>query len=158
MRPYETMMIFDPEVEETQVQEVLDRALEVVRSNGGTPGVVDRWGRRTLAYEMNHKREGNYVVAEFTAEPRVSAELDRFLVLADAVMRHKIIRLPEKFLGAPAVPTTSSSRAEAAAAGGSRSVPGARGAGSSRAATTRTGGGTRGSGSRSAARDGARGG
>ena len=96
MRPYETMVIFDPEVEETQVQEVLDRALEVVRTNGGTPGAVDRWGRRTLAYEMNHKREGYYVVAEFSAEPKASAELDRFLVLADEVMRHKIIRLPDK--------------------------------------------------------------
>jgi small subunit ribosomal protein S6 len=82
VRPYETMIIFDPEVEEADIQGALDRALEVVRSNGGTTGTVDRWGRRTLAYEMNHKREGYYVVAEFTAEPKASAELDRFLVLA----------------------------------------------------------------------------
>jgi len=101
VRPYETMVIFDPEVEESQVQEVLDRALEVVRSNGGTPGAVDRWGKRTLAYEMNKKREGYYVVAEFTAEPKASAELDRFLVLADEVMRHKIIRLPDTVAGRP---------------------------------------------------------
>src|SRR5579862_7869110 len=93
------MVIFDPEVEEAQVQEVLDRALEVVRTHGGTPGAVDRWGRRTLAYEMNHKREGYYVVAEFSAEPKASAELDRFLVLADEVMRHKIIRVPDKVAG-----------------------------------------------------------
>ena len=99
MRPYETMIIFDPEVEESAIQESLDKALEVVRSNGGTTGTVDRWGRRTLAYEMNHKREGYYVVAEFSAEPKASAELDRFLVLADEVMRHKIIRLPENVAG-----------------------------------------------------------
>ena len=99
MRPYEAMIIFDPEVEEGAIQGALDRALEVVRSNGGTTGTVDRWGRRTLAYEMNHKREGYYVVAEFTAEPKASAELDRFLVLADEVMRHKIIRVPEKVAG-----------------------------------------------------------
>jgi len=95
VRPYETMIIFDPEVEETAIQGVLDRALEVVRSNGGTPGAVDRWGRRAFAYEMHHKREGYYVVAEFVSEPKASAELDRFLVLADEVMRHKIIRLPD---------------------------------------------------------------
>ena len=77
MRPYETMIIFDPEVEEPAIQAALDRALEVVRANGGTTGTVDRWGRRTLAYEMNKKREGYYVVAEFTAEPKASAELDR---------------------------------------------------------------------------------
>ena len=99
MRPYETMIIFDVEVEEQAIQGVLDRALEVVRSNGGTPGTVDRWGRRAFAYEMNHKREGYYVVAEYTAEPKASAELDRFLVLADEVLRHKIIRLPDKVAG-----------------------------------------------------------
>jgi small subunit ribosomal protein S6 len=99
VRPYETMIIFDPEVEEADIQGALDRALEVVRSNGGTTGTVDRWGRRTLAYEMNHKREGYYVVAEFTAEPKASAELDRFLVLADEVMRHKIVRVPEQVAG-----------------------------------------------------------
>jgi small subunit ribosomal protein S6 len=93
------MIIFDPEVEEATIQETLERALEVVRSNGGTTGTVDRWGRRTLAYEMNKKREGYYVVAEFTSEPKASAELDRFLVLADEVMRHKIIRVPEKVAG-----------------------------------------------------------
>jgi small subunit ribosomal protein S6 len=99
VRPYEAMIIFDPEVEEPAIQGALDKALEVVRTNGGTTGTVDRWGRRTLAYEMNKKREGYYVVAEFTAEPKASSELDRFLVLADEVMRHKIIRVPEKVAG-----------------------------------------------------------
>ena len=99
MRPYETMIIFDVEVEEQAIQGVVERALEVVRANGGTPGAVDRWGRRNFAYEMNHKREGYYVVAEYTAEPKASAELDRFLVLADEVLRHKIIRLPDNVAG-----------------------------------------------------------
>ena len=99
MRPYETMIIFDPDAEDGAVNAVLDRALEVVRSNGGTTGAVDRWGRRTLAYEVRKKREGYYVLAEYTAEPKASAELDRFLTLADEVMRHKIIRLPDKVAG-----------------------------------------------------------
>jgi len=99
VRPYETMIIFDVEVEEAAIQESLERALEVVRSSGGTTGTVDRWGRRTLAYEMNKKREGYYVVVEFTGEPKAAADLDRFLVLADEVMRHKIIRVPEKVAG-----------------------------------------------------------
>ena len=110
MRPYETMIIFDPEVEDSAVQGVLDRALEVVKSNGGTLGAVDRWGKRTFAYEMHHKREGYYVVAEFVSDPKASAELDRFLALADEVMRHKIIRLPDKVAG------TSPSTAPAASA------------------------------------------
>jgi small subunit ribosomal protein S6 len=137
VRPYETMVIFDPEVEESQVQEVLDRALDVVRTNGGTPGSVDRWGRRTLAYEMNHKREGYYVVAEFSAEPKASAELDRFLVLADEVMRHKIIRLPDKVAargprpkGPPQAKAPSGPRSSGGRSGGPRggTRDGARGA------------------------------
>ena len=95
MRPYETMIIFDAELEEPAISGVLERALEVVRTNGGTPGSVDRWGKRAFAYEMNKKREGYYVVAEFSADPKASAELDRFLVLADEVLRHKIMRLPD---------------------------------------------------------------
>jgi small subunit ribosomal protein S6 len=111
VRPYETMIIFDLEVEETAIQEALDRALEVVRSNGGTTGTVDRWGRRTLAYEMDHKREGYYVVAEFTSEPKASAELDRFLTLADEVMRHKIIRVPENVAGTTRTKISAGARA-----------------------------------------------
>jgi len=96
MRPYETMIILDAELEEPAISGVLERALEVVRADGGTPGTVDRWGKRAFAYEMNHKREGYYVVAEFTADPKAAADLDRFLVLADEVLRHKIVRLPDK--------------------------------------------------------------
>ena len=117
MRPYETMIIFDAELEEPAISGVLDRALEVVRNNGGTPGSVDRWGKRPFAYEMAKKREGYYVVAEFNAEPKASAELDRFLVLADEVLRHKIIRLPDKPLSRGRRADASAAAAAAAAAG-----------------------------------------
>jgi small subunit ribosomal protein S6 len=52
-----------------------------------------------LAYEIRKKREGYYVVAEFSAEPKAAAELDRFLVLADEVLRHKIMRVPDEAIG-----------------------------------------------------------
>jgi small subunit ribosomal protein S6 len=99
VRPYETVIIFDTEVDESAITAVLERGLEVVRNDGGTVGAVDRWGKRTLAYELRHKREGYYVVAEFTAEPKAAADLDRFLALADEVLRHKIMRIPEEAVG-----------------------------------------------------------
>jgi small subunit ribosomal protein S6 len=89
VRPYETVIIFDTEVDESAITAVLERGLDVVRANGGTVGTVDRWGKRTLAY----------VVAEFTAEPKAAAELDRFLALADEVLRHKIMRIPDEAIG-----------------------------------------------------------
>jgi small subunit ribosomal protein S6 len=99
VRPYETVIIFDTDVDESAITAVLERGLEVVRNDDGTVGAVDRWGKRTLAYELRHKREGYYVVAEFTAEPKAAADLDRFLALADEVLRHKIMRIPEEAVG-----------------------------------------------------------
>ena len=96
MRPYEVMAIFEATTEPTVIQGVLDQALDVIRTTGGTPGAIDRWGKRTFAYEVNHKREGYYVVVEFTAEPETVAALDRMLGLADEVVRHKVVRLPEQ--------------------------------------------------------------
>ena len=96
MRPYEVMVIFDVGTEPPAIQAAVDRLLETVRNNDGTPGAVDRWGRRPFAYEVKHKREGYYVLVEFAGESRTVAELDRFLGLADEVLRHKIVRLPEK--------------------------------------------------------------
>jgi len=95
MRPYEVMAIFEATTEPSVIQGELDRALEVIRTNGGNPGAIDRWGRRSFAYEVNHKREGYYVVVEFTGEPETVAALDRMLGLADDVVRHKVVRLPE---------------------------------------------------------------
>jgi small subunit ribosomal protein S6 len=103
MRPYEVMAIFEATTEPTIIQGVLDQALETIRSTGGNPGAIYRWGKRTFAYEVNHKREGYYVVVEFTAESQTVADLDRMLGLADEVVRHKIVRLPEaKIAAAPA--------------------------------------------------------
>jgi small subunit ribosomal protein S6 len=96
VRPYETMIIFDLAVDAQEIQGALDRALDALKSAGGNLGQIDRWGKRTLAYEMLKRREGYYVVVEFTGEPATVAALDRHLTLAPEVLRHKIIRLPEK--------------------------------------------------------------
>jgi small subunit ribosomal protein S6 len=107
MRPYEVMAIFEASTEPTIIQGVLDHALEVIRTSGGNPGAIDRWGRRPFAYEVNHKREGYYVVVEFTGEPETVAALDRMLSLADEVVRHKVVRLPDGKTSTTAEPAAS---------------------------------------------------
>ncbi len=99
MRPYEVMIILEPALEETAIREQVDRFTEIVRSGGGSPGRVDRWGRRRLAYEIRHQREGYYVLVEATAEPAAMDALDRALHLADEVLRHKIVRIPDRVAG-----------------------------------------------------------
>jgi len=99
LRPYEVMVILDAGLEEEAIRESVDRAVELIRNRGGEPGRVDRWGRRRFAYEMNHRWEGYYVLIDATAEPSVMADLDRMLFLADEVLRHKVIRLPDAVAG-----------------------------------------------------------
>ncbi|NNN02087.1 MAG: 30S ribosomal protein S6 [Acidimicrobiaceae bacterium] len=92
MRPYETMIVFDTAVDAQTIQIALDRALETIRSNEGTPGTIDRWGKRPLAYEINKRKEGYYVLVEFSGESTTVVELDRILTLSDEVLRFKILR------------------------------------------------------------------
>ena len=102
MRPYEVMLIFDASLEEETIRAAIDRFAEFIRSRGGTPGKVDRWGKRRFAYELRHRWEGYYVLMEFTAEVELEEELHRMLSLADEVIRHKVIRIPEAALKARA--------------------------------------------------------
>jgi len=99
MRPYEVMVIFDVDLEEGDIRQRIDRVHELVRAKGGTPGSVSHWGRRTFAYEIKHRSEGYYVVLEATAEPPAMADVDRYLALEDAVLRHKVIRQPDHVAG-----------------------------------------------------------
>jgi small subunit ribosomal protein S6 len=96
MRPYEVMIILDSTLEEDAVRAAIDRSTGLIRDRGGDPHRVDRWGKRRFAYELNHRWDGYYVLVEATAEPSVMAELDRALHLADEVVRHKVIRLPDR--------------------------------------------------------------
>ena len=106
VRPYEVMVILDAGLEDDAVRASIDRVTELIRARGGNPGRVDRWGKRRFAYELDHRWEGYYVVINATAEPPVMAELDRTLFLADEVLRHKVIRLPDAVAGrfSPAAP------------------------------------------------------
>src|SRR6202167_662708 len=83
-----------PAAKETKF--ALDRALETIRANGGTPGNIDRWGKRPLAYEINKRKEGYYVLVEFSGETSTVDELNRILTLSDEVLRYKILRRHER--------------------------------------------------------------
>jgi small subunit ribosomal protein S6 len=96
MRHYELMVILDAGLEEDAIRATVDRVTQVIARGGGTVDKVDRWGKRRFAYEVHHRSEGYYVLMETTAEPVVLSEVDRMLRLADDVIRHKVIRLPEK--------------------------------------------------------------
>jgi len=90
------MIIVDSDTEDSGVDQVTDRVSSYVAGLGGRVANEDRWGRRRFAYEINHKSEGIYTVLEFVTPGGDLAPLERTLRLADEVVRHKLIRLPEK--------------------------------------------------------------
>jgi small subunit ribosomal protein S6 len=96
MRHYEVVVILDPELEERTVAPSLEAFLNVVKSDGGTVGKVDVWGRRRLAYEINKKGDGIYALLDITCSPAAVAELDRQLSLNESVLRTKVMRLDVK--------------------------------------------------------------
>ncbi len=99
MRPYEIAVIFDASLDESVIRGTIDKITAQVRAAGGTSGRVDRWGRRPFAYEINHRSEGYYVFVEVVAEPDAVAAVDRMLALSDDVLRHRVIRQPERAAG-----------------------------------------------------------
>ena len=90
------MLILPAEADEAMVSTAVDRIAKLVSPRGGEIGKLDRWGRKRFAYEIADQHEGYYVVVRFTAEPAVQAEIDRVLKLADEVIRHKVLIVPEK--------------------------------------------------------------
>jgi len=95
VRPYEVAIILDASLDDTVIRQTTDGIVDFVKSKGGTPGRIDRWGRRTFAYEMKKRTEGYYLFIDVNGEPAVLSELDRMLTLSDDVLRHRVIRLPE---------------------------------------------------------------
>jgi small subunit ribosomal protein S6 len=91
-RQYEVMFIVDPRLDDASIQQAVEKYLGVVSERGGVLGKVDHWGRRKLAYEINHLNEGYYILASIEAEPVAMTELERVLGLADELVRHKIVR------------------------------------------------------------------
>jgi small subunit ribosomal protein S6 len=95
MRPYEVVVILEPTLEEADVQAVINRSTQLLESGGASVNKVEKWGKRRFAYELAKRQEGYYVLLDVNGEPAAMAELDRTLHLADDVLRHKIVRIPE---------------------------------------------------------------
>jgi small subunit ribosomal protein S6 len=93
---YEILLMLDPDLPDERQNEIVSRARELVERGGGRFESHDVWGRRRLAYEIDHKPEGSYHLLTFASDPEVLDELSRILKITDGVMRHLAVRRPKK--------------------------------------------------------------
>jgi small subunit ribosomal protein S6 len=92
---YEILLMLDPESPEGRHDEIIARTRELVEKGGGTWLSHDPWGRRRLAYEIDHKADGVYHLLQFDAEPTTLDEVARVLKITDGVVRHMATRRPK---------------------------------------------------------------
>jgi len=96
VKAYEALIILDPNLSEDDRGAVIKRISDLVTDGGGTLDNIDEWGKRKLAYEIDKKSEGEYLLVEFHADPSAIGEIDRVLGIADSVVRFTIVKRDEK--------------------------------------------------------------
>lgn len=95
-RAYELMVIIDGDVDDPKAQTWVRHVVDGIEKAGGSVhGKPDWWGKRQFAYPVNRKETGYYLVVEAVAPAGSLGDLERTLRLADDVVRHKLIRLPD---------------------------------------------------------------
>jgi small subunit ribosomal protein S6 len=90
MRRYELMLVLRPDLPDDKVQAALERTARAIAAGGGQIVKQAPWGRRRLAYPIDHHREGSYYVILFEAPPTAIAELERGLLISEEVLRHLV--------------------------------------------------------------------
>lgn len=94
MQYYETIMVLTTKLDEEQTAAAVEKFTSLIAENGAIVS-TDVWGKRRLAYEIDHQTEGYYVLVTFSAEPDFVAELDRIYNITDSVLRSIIVKLDE---------------------------------------------------------------
>ena len=95
-RQYELVYILPPETTEQQVAELHEQVAAVVSRMTGQIEKTENWGRRRLAYEIAHQKEGVYVLQVINGSGELMKELDRRLRVMDLVIRHMVVRVDEE--------------------------------------------------------------
>ena len=95
MRDYEVLYIVRPDLDDDKVQDAVKRVNTLIERSGGAADHTNLWGKRKLAYEVKHQKEGIYVLQDFQIGPERVPELEAALKITEEVLRHLIVRKPE---------------------------------------------------------------
>jgi small subunit ribosomal protein S6 len=96
MNKYESMYILEADREDEVIAQQVEKFTQLVVENGGTIQEVKPWGKRRLAYPIQDKIDGYYVLMTFEAPAELPQELERNFKIDENVLRYLVIRLDEK--------------------------------------------------------------
>ena len=94
-RQYELVYIVSPDASEQAVADLHTQVEQIVQRFNGVLDKTENWGRRKLAYEIGHAREGTYVVETISGAGEMMKEIDRRLRVTDTIIRHLTVRVDE---------------------------------------------------------------
>ena len=95
MVKYESIFVLDAALEEEAIESLIEKFKSLIAAHGEVES-VDVWGKRKLAYPIDYKTEGYYVLVNFAADADFPAELDRIYGITDGVLRTIIVRKDEE--------------------------------------------------------------
>ena len=95
MNKYEVLYIITPEITEEATKAEIEKFSGIVTANGGEVTAVDEWGKRKLAYEIDYKSEGYYVLMTFLSAPEFPSELERNFKNDESILRYMVTRVAE---------------------------------------------------------------
>lgn len=104
MREYEILYIVRADLDDDKVQDIIKRVNTLIEKSDGSVDRTNIWGKRKLAYEVKHQKEGSYVLQDFQIGPDRIPELEAALKITEEVLRHLIVRKPERPTPTPVVP------------------------------------------------------
>ena len=93
LRDYELVLIVSPEVVEEKFDATIDNVSQFITGKGGTISNVEQWGKKRLAYPIEHFMEGSYVLTRFRLKPALSKELEANLQISEEVLRHLLVKI-----------------------------------------------------------------
>ncbi len=98
MRSYQSVLILKPDIEESRVDEALEKIGEFIKSNGGACLKTEKWGKKRLAYRVKKNRFGVYLNIYHTLEPSGVTDLERKYKLFDQIIKFMVVYLSDEEL------------------------------------------------------------
>ena len=92
MNKYECLYIIAQDVQEEKREAIIAKFKTMIEQKGGEIAGIDKWGMRKLAYPINYKNEGFYVLMNFSSKPEIIDEVSKLMNITDGLIRHMFVK------------------------------------------------------------------